>query len=222
MSMLRRTSLTALLVAAIVAAGRAEAGPVTGIVKTAVKAGATAAQAIVYAEPLDGAAPSRPDKAAMVQKGRSFQPAVLAVPAGSTVDFPNKDVVFHNIFSLSTPEPFDLGLYRAGESKTRLFTRPGLYRVFCNIHPEMNAFIAVVPTPYVTIADAQGRFRLDLPPGRYKLTALSSRAAAQSAEVTATGGSVDAPALALDESQFVSLPHKNKFGQDYPATAYKQ
>lgn len=222
MSILTRTFLSVLLPAAIVVAGEAHAGPVSGVVRTAVKPGATAAQAIVYAEPLDGAAAPRPEKAAMVQRGRSFQPAVLAVPVGSTVDFPNKDVVFHNIFSLSTPEPFDLGLYRAGESKTRVFTRPGLYRVFCNIHPEMNAFIAVVPTSFVTIADAQGRFRLDLPAGRYRLTALSSRAARQSADVTATDGSVDAPALALDESQFVSLPHKNKFGQDYPATAYKQ
>ena len=156
----------------------------------------------------------------MVQKGRAFQPAILAVPVGSTIDFPNKDVVFHNIFSLSTPEPFDLGLYRAGESKSRVFTRPGMYRVFCNIHPEMTAFIAVVPTPYVTTADAEGRFRLELPQGRYKLTAVSSRASPQSADVAVGAGATDAPPLALDESQFVSLPHKNKFGQDYPATAY--
>jgi plastocyanin len=190
-------------------------------VTTAVKAGATAAPAIVYAEPLEGAAPARLERATMVQKGRAFLPPVLAVPAGSTVAFPNQDVIFHNIFSLSTPEPFDLGLYRAGASKSRAFTRPGLYRVFCNIHPEMTAFIAVVPTSYVTVADAQGRFRLELPPGRYRLTALSSRAAPQSAEVTVAAGITDAPALALDESRFVSLPHKNKYGRDYPATAYE-
>ena len=138
------------------------------------------------------------------------------------MDFPNKDTVFHNIFSLSTPEPFDLGLYGTGDSKSRVFTRPGTYRVFCNIHPEMTALIAVVPTPWVTLADSDGGYRLDLPPGRYRLVAFSERATPYTRiEVTVGEGPADAPVLTLDESQFVSVPHKTKLGRDYPAGAYQ-
>ena len=150
--------------AAWLVAAAATAGPVTGTLAVKTRPGTTAAPAVVYAEPLDAAAPRRPGSFTLTQKGRAFQPSVLAVPVGSTVSFPNQDLVFHNVFSLSAPEPFDLGLYKKGESKSRTFTRPGLYRVFCNIHPTMTAFVAVVPTPWVAIADARGQWALDLPP----------------------------------------------------------
>jgi plastocyanin len=204
------------------AAGAAPAGTLSGAVSTRTATGATPAPAIVYAEPLDAAAPRRPGTYTLTQKHRTFSPTVLAVPVGSTVDFPNGDPVFHNVFSLSAPEPFDLGLYRGGASRSRTFTRPGTYRVFCNIHPEMTAFIAVVPSPWVTLADTGGRFSLDLPPGRYRLTALSERARPVQAEVTVGAGAAAAPPLQLDESSFVQAPHKNKHGQEYPAANWEK
>jgi hypothetical protein len=138
------------------------------------------------------------------------------------VAFPNDDLIFHNVFSLSAPQPFDLGLYRSGESPARTFTQPGTYRVFCNIHPLMSALIVVVPTPYVTAADPDGRFVLDLPAGRYRVTAMSERALPASVEVVSEAGATVAPELSLDESRFVLAPHKNKFGKDYPISVYKQ
>ena len=210
----------ALVAAAPSAVSVAIAGPVTGTVRVQVRDGTTAAPAIVYAEPLDAAAPRKPGTFTLQQKGKTFVPRLLAVPVGSTVTFPNDDQIFHNVFSRTTPGPFDLGLYRAGASKSRTFDQPAAYRVFCNIHPQMTALLAVVATPFATIADATGAFTLELPPGRYKLTALSERAAPVSQELTVGPGAVSAPALTLDESQFVQVPHKNKFGQDYPKDAW--
>lgn len=200
----------------------ATAGPVNGSVRTVVQKGAIPAIAVVYAEPLEQAAPRQPQRIVLGQKNKTFQPRVIAVPAGSTVDFPNNDQIFHNVFSLSVPQPFDLGLYRAGESRTRTFAQAGVYRVFCNIHPQMSAIIVVAPSPYVAVVPPDGRFSLELPAGRYRLTALSERAAPVSADVTSVQGLVAAPELQLDESAWKSTQHKNKFGQDYPSAAYNK
>lgn len=158
----------------------------------------------------------------MRQHKKTLLPRALVVPVGSTVDFPNEDLIFHNVFSLSSPHPFDLGLYRAGTSRSRTFSEPGLYRVFCNIHPQMTAVVLIVPTSFITEADTSGSYRLSLPPGRYRLTAWSERAQASSAEVTVGAAPVAAPGLTLDESKFVEMRHKNKYGQDYPKGAYRQ
>ena len=216
-----RTRLAACAVTLLVIAPvHLGAGVVTGIVRTVASAGIAPATAIVYAEPIDAAAPRAPRRLTLAQKNKTFQPRVLAVPPGSTVDFPNNDGIFHNVFSLSGPQPFDLGLYRAGESRTRTFATPGTYRVFCNIHPQMSAVIVVAPSAFTTLASADGRFTLDLPPGRYRLTALSERASPVSVEIAITEGASAAPELRLDESAWVFATHKNKFGQDYPAAAY--
>jgi plastocyanin len=198
------------------------AGPVSGIVRTTTKPGVAPAASVVYAEPLDSAAPRRPGEIALAQQNRTFTPHVIAAPVGSTVQFPNHDNIFHNVFSLSAPEPFDLGLYRSGASRARTFTHAGTYRVFCNIHPEMTALVVIVPTPYVTVAGADGRYTLDLPPGRFSLTAVSERAAPVSIEVSSTAGASTAPDLVLNESEWAAIQHKNKYGQDYPSAAYKR
>jgi plastocyanin len=177
---------------------------------------------VVYAEPLDSAPPRRPAQVALTQRNKTFLPHVLAAPVGSTVNFPNQDTIFHNVFSLSGPQPFDLGLYRAGASRARIFTHAGTYRVFCNIHPQMTALVVIVPTPFVVLAGSDGRYTLDLPPGRYRLTALSERAAPASADIVSSAGASAAPDLVLDESQWVATQHKNKFGLEYPAGAYKR
>jgi plastocyanin len=198
------------------------AAAITGKVDVRTAPGTGPAPTVVYAEPLDKPAPARPLTVRLSQKDKMFAPAILAVPVGSTVEFPNDDPIFHNVFSLSAPAPFDLGLYRAGASKSRQFTQSGGYRVFCNIHPQMMAHITVVPTPFVTIAGPDGRFTLDLPAGAYRITARSDRAAAVTVTMTVGAGADTVPELKLDESRYVAIPHKNKFGQDYPASAYEK
>ena len=198
------------------------AAVVTGKVEVRTAPGASPAPTVVYAEPVDKAAPTRPLTVRLSQKNKMFAPAILAVPVGSTIEFPNDDPIFHNVFSLSAPAPFDLGLYRAGASKSRRFTQAGSYRVFCNIHPQMMAHITVAPTPFVTIAGPDGRFTLDLPAGAYRITARSDRAAAVTVAMTVGAGADTVPELKLDESRYVAIPHKNKFGRDYPASAYER
>jgi plastocyanin len=178
------------------------------------------ATTIVYADPLGEHAPPQPGHYELKQKGKTFVPHFLAVPAGSTVTFPNDDPIFHNVFSMSRPTPFDLGLYRAGDSKKLVFTQPGVYRVFCNIHPQMAAVLLVVPTSWITQTDARGTYRMDLPPGRYRLTAWSERSQPVTTEVTVESAPVSVRDMTLDETKFVQMPHKNKYGQDYPLSAY--
>jgi len=211
-----------LTLAAALVPSNGGAGPVTATVRTLTRPGTAASAAIIYAEPLDAPPSRRPGAFTLMQKDKTFRPHILAVPVGSTVEFPNQDTIFHNVFSLSLPQPFDLGLYRAGSSRSQTFAQPGEYRVFCNIHPQMTALILVVDTPYVARPGPDGRLVLDLPPGRYRLTAVSGRAAPVSGEVVATASTVDAPPLTLDESSWVEARHKNKYGQDYSAAAYKQ
>jgi plastocyanin len=201
-------------------AGEARADQLSGRVEWKTRGGATPAQAVVYAEPIDRAPVPLPGKATIQHKNKTFLPHVIAVPAGSTISFPNDDPIFHNAFSLSAPEPFDMGLYRAGESKQRVFGNAGVYHVFCNIHPQMAAFVVVTATPYVTVAAQDGTWRLELPPGRYRVTALSERAAPVAVELS-VAGSATASGLVLDESVFVATQHLNKFGKPYPKDAYK-
>jgi plastocyanin len=198
------------------------AGAVTGIVRTVARSGVSPAAAVVYAEPIDAPATRAPRRFTLVQKNKTFQPHVLAVPIGSTVDFPNNDPIYHNVFSLSGPQPFDLGLYRAGETRPRTFTSPGTYRVFCNIHPQMTAIVVVAPSAFTAVASPDGRFTLDLPPGRFRLTAMSERTAPVSIEIASTQGASAAPELTLDESTWAFAQHKNKFGKDYPSAAYQK
>jgi len=215
----RLTSTIAIFALSVTPAG---AGPVSGVVRTVARNGVPPAAAVVYAEPIDAAASRAPRRVTLSQKNKTFQPRLLAVPAGSTVDFPNNDGIFHNVFSLSGPQPFDLGLYRSGETRLRTFTAAGTYRVFCNIHPQMTAVIVVAPTAFTALAAPDGRFTLDLPPGRYRVTALSERSSPVSVEATSTQGATTAPDLTLDESAWALTQHKNKFGKEYPAAAYQK
>jgi len=217
----RIAALTSILCVAA-AVVPAVAGPVTGVVRSTVRTGVAGVPAIVYAEPIDAAALRAPRRVTLTQKNKTFQPRVLALPLGSTVDFPNNDGIYHNVFSLSGPQPFDLGLYRSGETRPRTFTAAGTYRVFCNIHPQMAAFIVVAPTAFTTVAAPDGRFTLELPPGRYRVTAMSERASPVSVEIASTPGASVAPDLVLDESAWVAAQHMNKFGKDYPAAAYQR
>lgn len=111
------------------------------------------------------------------QRDERFAPHVLAVPAGTTVAFPNADPIFHNVFSLSGAKTFDLGRYPRGASKSVAFDRAGVVQVFCHIHNDMSAVVLVLDTPAYTSPDESGRYVLEgVPPGEYTLVAWHERA----------------------------------------------
>jgi plastocyanin len=111
-------------------------------------------------------------RAAMTQQDQTFVPHVLAITVGTTVDFPNADLTYHNVFSLSKARSFDLGRYARGLSKSVRFDRPGVVQVFCEIHSHMRAFILVFAHRFFAVTDASGRYTISrVPPGAYTLAA---------------------------------------------------
>ncbi len=208
-----------LSMAVVAAVAAAEAATVTGRVQATGRPMAADVVTIVYAEPLAGGG-VKPGTFTLAQRNKTFQPRVLPVPVGSMVNFPNEDLIFHNVFSLSRPGPFDLGLYRAGASQSRTFRAPAVYRIFCNIHPQMSAIVLVVPTSHVAEADASGNYRLDLPAGRYRVTAWSERSEPVTTDVTVGTDALTVGDLTLDESRFVAVARRNKFGEPYASSAY--
>jgi plastocyanin len=146
---------------------------------------------VVYLETAPrGAFESRePGRAVMDQRNETFVPHVLAVLAGSIVEFPNSDTTFHNVFSLSKTKRFDLGRYAVGRSKSVRFDRPGVVRVFCDIHSHMNAFILVFSHPFFDLTDTEGRFRIEqVPAGTYTVIGWYEGEARTSRAVTVTAG----------------------------------
>jgi plastocyanin len=132
------------------------------------------------------------------QVNEAFTPRVLAITRGSTVDFPNGDPFFHNVFSLSGPATFDLGRFPQGASRSRTFAKPGLVRVYCHIHSHMYATILVLDHPYFAVPDENGSFRLpDLPPGRYTIVGWHERVGERTATVQIEAGSTASVELSL-------------------------
>ena len=151
---------------------------------------------------------------------KTFTPRLVVVPRESGVEFPNSDPVFHNVFSVSGPNRFDLGLYRSGTSKTRRFDAPGLVRVYCNIHPQMVGFVLVVDSDVFAVTGRDGAFRLDaVPPGSYRLKAWHEEAGDSETPVTVRTAADPPVAIRLDVSGFRPAPHRNKYGKDYPPQA---
>lgn len=115
-------------------------------------------------------------RAAVRQADEEFVPHLVAITVGSTVDFPNDDLLFHNVFSLSRANTFDLGRFPRGQSKSRTFVRPGLVKVYCHLHSHMSALVRVFDHPYFAIPDADGQFTIgNLPPGRHEVVAWHER-----------------------------------------------
>jgi plastocyanin len=172
--------------------------------------------------PAPGAPASVPPMHAMLQqKNKTFEPHLLVVTKGSTVDFPNRDPWFHNVFSLFNGKRFDLGLYEAGTSRTVHFDREGVSYIFCNIHPEMSAVVVVLSSPYFAVPNKQGEFAIaSVPPGRYMLhvwneNALPATLRALSREVMVSQDSHALGLIHVRVTMAASAPHKNKYGQDY-------
>jgi plastocyanin len=148
------------------------------------------ADAIVW---LDVAKPVRANGQAEVvldQKNLAFSPRVLAVQVGTVVKFPNGDRVFHNVFSFHDGQKFDLGVYPVGAVKRVPFDTPGLSRIFCNIHPQMTAYVMAVETPYFAVSDASGRFVIrGVPAGSYRYHAWRAGGALLEDSVSVGSGS---------------------------------
>jgi hypothetical protein len=124
---------------------------------------------VVYLEGRDGAR-SGSGPGALRQRGAQFTPGFLAVAAGDSVAMPNDDDIFHNVFSFSSPNDFDLGLYPGGESREVRFEHPGVVKVYCSIHEAMSATLFVAPTRWFAVVDADGRYAIPgVPPARYRL-----------------------------------------------------
>jgi plastocyanin len=130
-------------------------------------------RSVVYLEAApQGAFEEHAGSSVMDQRNETFVPYVLAVAVGTTVDFTNSDRTYHNVFSLSKAKRFDLGRYAKGQSKPVRFDRPGVVRVFCEIHSHMSAFILVFAHRFFATTDSDGRYRIDnVPPGTYTIVA---------------------------------------------------
>jgi plastocyanin len=156
----------------------------------------------------------------MLQKNKMFTPHILPVVTGSTIDFPNGDPIFHNAFSTYSGQIFDVGLYSPGTSRSVRFLKPGIVRVFCNIHPSMSSIILVLTTPYFVVTPRDGSFRLDVPPGSYDLTVFNERSTEQvlqalTRRILVTADGTRLPPIAVSEAGYLMAPHKNKYGKDY-------
>jgi plastocyanin len=160
-------------------------------------AGRPAANVVVWLEAPD-ARPTEPARVVLDQRNLRFAPKVLAVRVGTEVLFPNNDRVFHNVFSFHHGKVFDLGLYPVGDSKAVRFDKPGLSRIFCNIHPNMAAYVVAVDSPYFAVTDETGAFELPpVPAGRYTYRAWRSSSPEQSG-VWTIGSASDSAELSIE------------------------
>jgi plastocyanin len=191
------------------------------------KAVLSPANVVVWLTPLQPdkrpAATGHPGPFRLVQKNKMFTPHLLVVPTGSSVEFPNQDPFFHNVFSLFNGKRFDLGLYESGTSRAVRFDREGVSYIFCNIHPEMGAVVLALSTPYWAVSNASGEVEIpQVPPGDYRLHVWGETAETANpveAERTVAVGSapVRLTDIALQAATDPMAHHKNKFGEDYPA-----
>ena len=129
--------------------------------------------------------------AVMDQHNETFVPHVVAIMTGTTVDFPNSDKFYHNVFSLSKTRLFDLGRYAAGNSRSVRFDRAGIVRVFCDIHSHMNAYVLVFSHPFFAMTGAEGRYRIEnVPPGTYGVIAWNEGTSSETRPITVPDGGV--------------------------------
>jgi plastocyanin len=182
-----------------------------------------ASNAVIWLTPIGSVAPNPPAQAViprLEQKNKAFHPALVVVPVGGKVEFPNDDPFFHNVFSLYEGKRFDLHLYETGAAPIVKFDRPGVSYIFCNIHPQMSAVVMALSTPYYGISSANGEITIpNVPPGRYQMRVFHASAAsadlkAYSREIQVEEGSDSLGEVRLHQDDLMAS-HKNKYGLDY-------
>ncbi len=167
------------------------------------------------------AQPRAPQNYTLTQKDKQFIPHILVVPTGSSVDFPNLDPFYHNVFSQFNGKRFDLGLYEAHTHRAVRFDRDGVSYIFCNIHPEMGAVVIALSTPYFAISKADGNVTIPgVPPGSYRLNVWAENVAvdrlnALSRVVDISPSSNALGSFELQASGDIMTHHQNKFGESY-------
>ena len=204
---LRRGFLAlALLLAAIPDPGAAQTGTIEGRVQLPGAAprrtasrypGAAPAARTVQELPavafiqgtISGSPAVRPASPTLAQQDTAFAPNLLVIPVGTTVAFPNRDPFFHNVFSYSSSERFDLGRYPRGESKSVTFDQPGVVKVYCEVHESMRAAVFVVQNPFHAVIARDGTFRLaNVPPGRHTVVVWHHDGGVREAQVDVRAG----------------------------------
>ena len=180
------------------------------------------ANTVVFLEPLTPNPKSRvkaDTKATMALDKRQFSPRVTVVMTGSTIEFPNRDPFSHNVFSKANGG-FDTGVFCRNKTKDQKFADPGVYPLYCNVHPRMTAFVISLDTPWYAQAGADGRFELpSVPAGEYKLTVWHDRATAETRTLSVPSGGVGGLRVSLDARGYKFVQHKNKFGKDYTSAS---
>jgi plastocyanin len=156
----------------------------------------------------------------MEQKNKSFNPHLLVVPLGSTVDFPNLDPFFHNVFSQFNGKRFDLGLYEAGSTRVVHFDHEGVSYIFCNIHSQMAGVVVTLRTPYFAVATRSGQVQIaKVPAGDYQMHLWAEGADPKELEDLSRRVHIGPSQHDLGAVQvYVNgslADHKNKFGEDY-------
>lgn len=177
-----------------------------------------ASEVVVYIADLEGSIPqAQIEKSYVIStKNKQFSPQLMVVPKGATVQFPNRDPIIHNVFSVSGKNRFDAGRYSKGEGKTHTFQNSGLVRVYCNVHHAMNALLYVADNPYYAVIDAEGGYVLEnVPPGEYLVVALHLRAGQKRTRVTVSPGQATTANIPLTLRKKRVKKHLNKFGKPY-------
>ena len=180
--------------------------------------------AVLYLEaPAAVTTAARPVTVEIAITDKTYAPHVVVVPVGSTVRFPNHDPFNHNVFSVSEPNTFDLGLYGRGEAKSYTFEHPGLVRVYCNVHPRMVAYVLVMENRYYAQPGNDGSFVIDnVPAGRYRLHVWHERIPSEVIKDISAGGTEPELQIALNARGYTWQPHRNKYGRNYPTNAGRE
>jgi plastocyanin len=186
----------AFLLSAAAGVYAAEPGTVKGTISAA--SGPVADAVVLIDTPPEPIAANAPH-AVIRQRDMKFSPHVLAVAAGTTVDFPNEDAVLHNVVSSSPAKRFDLGMYAQGETKSVTFDNPGVVAIQCHVHPQMSAFVVVNSSPHVAVTDARGNYTIGgVPAGRHPVRVWHETLAEHVTNVVVPAGGVQSLDVRLD------------------------